>query len=56
LAEARQYPLITVNGGLPPTSGPCDPFSAHGYLGKETETVDAIANWMLKKPYSTNIE
>lgn len=56
LAESRKYPLITVNGGKPPTSGPCDPFSAHGYLGKEKETVDAIVNWMLKKPYSANIE
>ena len=56
LADARQYPLITVNGGKPATSGPCEPFSAHGYLGKETETVDAIVNWMLKKPYAVNIE
>ena len=56
LAETRKYPLITVNGGKPPTSGPCDPFSAHGYFGKEPETVDAMVNWMLKKPYPTNIE
>ncbi len=56
LADARQYPLITVNDGNPPTSGPCDPFSAHGYLGKEPATVEAMVNWMLKKPYPTNIE
>lgn len=56
LSDDRRYPLITVNGGKPATSGPCEPFSAHGYLGKETETVDAIVNWMLKKPYLTNIE
>lgn len=56
LAETRQYPLITVSGGKPATSDPCEAFSAHGYLGKETETVDAIVNWMLKKPYPANID
>ena len=56
LAETRKYPLITVNGGKPPTSEPCEAFSTHGYLGKEKETVEAIVNWMLQKPYSTNIE
>lgn len=56
LAEARQYPLITVSGGKPATSDPCEAFSAHGYLGKETETVDAIVNWMLKKSYPANID
>jgi hypothetical protein len=56
LADNRRYPLITVHGGSPPTSGPCDPFSAHGYLGKERETVDAIVKWMLKQSYPTDIE
>ena len=46
-----KYPLITVYGGAPPQSGPCDAFSAHGYLGKEAETVEQIVNWMLKKPF-----
>jgi len=46
-----KYPLITVYGGAPPQSGPCDAFSAHGYLGKESETVEQIVNWMLKKPF-----
>ena len=56
LAESRHYPLITVKGGLPATSDPCEAFSAHGFLGKEKETVEAIANWMLKKPYRDNID
>lgn len=56
IAENRKYPLITVNGGKPPESGPCDPFSRHGFFGKEVPTVDAIVNWILKKPYPTNIE
>ena len=46
-----KYPLITVYGGAPPQSGPCDAFSAHGYFGKESETVEQIVNWMLKKPF-----
>lgn len=46
-----KYPLITVYGGTAPQSGPCDAFSAHGYFGKESETVEQIVNWMLKKPF-----
>jgi len=52
---SAQFALISVNGGDPARSNPCEPFSAHGYLGKETETVDALVNWMLKKPYRSNI-
>jgi pimeloyl-ACP methyl ester carboxylesterase len=52
---ARTFPLVTVKGGAPATSGPCEPFSAHGYLGREPETVDAIVNWMLKRPYPKEI-
>jgi pimeloyl-ACP methyl ester carboxylesterase len=52
----ERYPLISVKGGKPPESGPCDPFAAHGYFGKEAQTVDAIAGWMLKKPFAREIE
>ena len=48
---AEKYPLITVWGGSPPQSGPCDPFSAHGFFGKESQTVEQMVNWMLKKPF-----
>jgi hypothetical protein len=50
------FTLVSVTGGKPPESGPCDPFAAHGYFGKEAETVDAIAAWMLKKPFAKEIE
>ena len=50
-----KYPLITVAGGSPPQSGPCDPLSAHGFLGKESETVEQIVNWMLKKPFQHEV-
>ena len=53
--RADRYPLISVSGGLPAISGPCDGLSQHGYYGKETETVNAIAKWMLKEPYSREI-
>jgi hypothetical protein len=53
---ATQFPLITVHGGDTPRSDPCEAFSAHGYLGRERETVDAMVNWMLKKPYPDNID
>ena len=56
LAEARRYPLISVRGGLPATSDACEAFSAHGYLGREKETVEAIVNWMLQKPYREKID
>ena len=50
-----RYPLVTVHGGKPPESAPCEPFSNHGFFGKEAETVDAIAAWMLGKPYPKEI-
>jgi len=52
----ESFPLISVKGGEPARSGPCEPFAAHGYLGKEPPTVDAIAGWMLKKPFAKEIE
>ena len=52
---ADRFPLVSVSGGLPPQSAPCEAMSAHGFLGKERETVEAIVNWMLKKPYPSQI-
>ena len=51
-----KYPLISVAGGLPPKSIPCEAFSAHGFFGKEAETVEEMVNWMLKKPFRTEIK
>jgi hypothetical protein len=48
--------LVTVFGGAAPRSGPCDAFSQHGFLGKESETVEEIVNWMLKKPMREEIK
>jgi hypothetical protein len=53
---STKYPLISVSGGRSPESGPCDALSAHGYFGKEAETVEQIVNWMLKKPFREKVE
>jgi hypothetical protein len=55
-ALAERYPLISVSGGLPPQSTPCQAMSAHGFLGKEAETVAEIVNWMLKRPFRKKID
>jgi pimeloyl-ACP methyl ester carboxylesterase len=52
----KKVPLITVKGGRRPESEPCQPMSAHGFFGKEVETIDAIAGWMLGQPYRKEIE
>jgi hypothetical protein len=52
----EKYPLVSVRGGKPPQSNACEPFAPHGFFGKEPETVDAIAAWMLKKPYRKDID
>ncbi len=52
---AERYPVISVSGGSPAQSQPCEALSAHGFLGREAETVSAIAKWMLKEPYSREI-
>jgi hypothetical protein len=52
---SEKFPLISVFGGATPQSGPCEPFSHHGFLGKESETVEQIVNWMLKKPFSQEV-
>ena len=51
-----KFPLITVFGGSSPQSGPCDPYSPHGYFGRESDTVEEIVNWMLKKPFREEVK
>jgi hypothetical protein len=51
-----RYPLVSVLSGRPPESGPCDPYSNHGFFGKEPETVEQIVNWMLKRPFRERVE
>lgn len=44
-ASARKG-FITVSGGDTPRGRACGPWSAHGFIGAERETVAAIADWM----------
>lgn len=53
---AERYPLISVFGGPSPQSAPCEAFSQHGFLGKESETVEQIVNWMVKKPVNHEVK
>lgn len=53
--RAERFPFISVNGGQPPQSDPCQALSAHGYLGKEEDVVDAIVKWMLGRPFRHEI-
>lgn len=53
---ADRFPLVSVSGGKPAESTPCEALSEHGFLGKEAETVEAIVQWMLKKPYRREID
>ena len=52
----RRFPLITVRGGKRAEMRRCGPLSAHGFFGKEPETVAAIAAWMLAKPFAREIQ
>ncbi len=54
-ALADRYPLISVAGGKPAQSAPCEALAEHGFLGREGETVEAIVNWMLSRPYPKEI-
>jgi predicted alpha/beta-hydrolase family hydrolase len=51
----RRFQLISVSGGKPAQSDPCEPLAAHGYFGREEETVKAIKNWMLGRPFPRTV-
>lgn len=46
LKASPRKAVIELDGGLPPTSGACEPFAAHGFFGLEEEAVKAIADWI----------
>jgi hypothetical protein len=55
-SQGRRFPLITVKGGKPAESDPCEPLSAHGYFGREAETVKAMKDWMLGRAFPKTVE
>jgi len=52
---SKSFPLISVSGGDPPQSGPCDSQAAHGYWGKDAPVTQAIQNWMLGRDFPREI-
>jgi predicted esterase len=53
---AKKFPLVSVSGGDPPQSEPCEAMSQHGYLGREAPTTEAIRNWMLGHEFAREIK
>lgn len=46
VTASRKKDFVTVIGGSPPLSKPCEAMSHHGFLGKEHEVVKAITDWL----------
>ena len=46
LSVAKPVEVVILEGGSPPLSEPCEARSQHGFLGIETEAVDAIARFV----------
>lgn len=52
---AKSFPLVSVSGGDPPQSGPCDSQSPHGYFGRDAPVAQAIKGWMLGRDFPREI-
>ena len=52
---SNKQSLISVSGGDPPQSGPCEPMSPHGYFGRDAPVVNALKNWMLGREFAHDI-
>ncbi len=53
---SESFPLISVRGGDPPQSGPCDSQSAHGYFGLDAPVAKAMKAWMLGREFPREIQ
>jgi hypothetical protein len=49
LSGASRVDFVEVLGGSPPQSGPCQALSNHGFLGREDQVVQVIAEWIAGK-------
>jgi len=52
---AGDSPFVTVHGGSPPESDPCQPLAAHGFFGREPPVVEVIHNFILGREYAREI-
>lgn len=46
LKAAPRVEVVTIEGGDPAQSAPCEPLSAHGFFGLDAAVVERIARWM----------
>ena len=53
---SKTYPLVSVSGGNPPQTGPCDPLAPHGYFGREAPVVNSMKNWMQGRELARDIQ
>jgi len=52
---AKSFPLISVSGGDPPQSGPCDSQAVHGFFGKVAAVAKATKDWMFGRDFPREI-
>ena len=52
---ARGGSFVSVSGGDPPQSGPCDPLSPHGYFGREQPVTEAMRDYVLGREFVREI-
>lgn len=52
---AKSFPLVSVSGGDPPQSGPCDAQSPHGFFGRDAPVAKAMKDWMFGREFAHDI-
>lgn len=50
LKKSSKVDFVEVSGGDPAISDPCEPLAAHGYLGRERQVIQVIADWIAGRP------
>ena len=48
--KSPKVDFVEVSGGDPAISDPCEPLAAHGYLGRERQVIEVIADWIAGRP------
>jgi len=49
---SKNFPLVSVSGGLPPQTDSCDSLSPHGFFGREAPVVQAMKDWVLGREFA----
>lgn len=50
LKKSSNVDFVEVQGGDPAISDSCEPLAAHGYLGREAQVIQVIADWIAGRP------